>query len=148
MISLDDVRRLRDTLDRHGKTYTIKVYPGAPHGWLNDTMPRPLSPRAGGSRLDAAAEGSLRRCSIRATTARGGCRSTNASIPPTTISPRTCGWSNANGARLRGPLLEGRRDPDTIEIYQAYRRNIHVGDNPAVLAIDLYNKAYRAVTVR
>jgi carboxymethylenebutenolidase len=39
VISLDDVRRLRDTLDRHGKTYTIKVYPGAPHGWLNDTMP-------------------------------------------------------------------------------------------------------------
>jgi nicotinamidase-related amidase len=33
-------------------------------------------------------------------------------------------------------------DPDTIEIYQAYRRNLHVGANPAVLAIDLYNKAY------
>ncbi len=39
VISLDDVRRLRDCLDRHGKSYTIKVYPGAPHGWLNDTMP-------------------------------------------------------------------------------------------------------------
>jgi maleamate amidohydrolase len=34
-------------------------------------------------------------------------------------------------------------DPDTIEIYQAYRRNTYVGDNPAVLAIDLYNKAYQ-----
>ncbi|MEA2949678.1 MAG: maleamate amidohydrolase, partial [Alphaproteobacteria bacterium] len=34
-------------------------------------------------------------------------------------------------------------DADTIQIYQAYRRRIHVGDNPAVLAIDLYNKAYR-----
>ena len=33
-------------------------------------------------------------------------------------------------------------DPDTIEIYRAYRRKTHVGDNPAVLAIDLYNKAY------
>ena len=33
-------------------------------------------------------------------------------------------------------------DPDTIEIYQAYRRRTYVGDNPAVLAIDLYNKAY------
>jgi len=33
-------------------------------------------------------------------------------------------------------------DPDTIQIYQAYRRKIYVGDNPAVLAIDLYNKAY------
>jgi carboxymethylenebutenolidase len=39
VISLADVRRLRDAFDRHDKTYTIKVYPGAPHGWLNDTMP-------------------------------------------------------------------------------------------------------------
>jgi len=39
VISLADVRRFRDSLDRHDKTYTIKVYPGAPHGWLNDTMP-------------------------------------------------------------------------------------------------------------
>ena len=39
VISLADVRRLRDSLDRHDKSYTIKVYPGAPHGWLNDTMP-------------------------------------------------------------------------------------------------------------
>ncbi len=39
VISLADVRRLRDCLDRHDKTYTIKIYPGAPHGWLNDTMP-------------------------------------------------------------------------------------------------------------
>src|SRR5262249_58603538 len=34
-------------------------------------------------------------------------------------------------------------DADTVQIYQAYRRKIYVGDNPAVLAIDLYNKAYR-----
>jgi nicotinamidase-related amidase len=33
-------------------------------------------------------------------------------------------------------------DPETIDIYQAYRRKVHVGSNPAVLAIDLYNKAY------
>ncbi len=39
VISLADVRRLRDCLDRHRKSYTIKVYPDAPHGWLNDTMP-------------------------------------------------------------------------------------------------------------
>jgi len=39
VISIDDVRRFRDCLDRHEKSYTIKVYPGAPHGWLNDTMP-------------------------------------------------------------------------------------------------------------
>jgi maleamate amidohydrolase len=33
-------------------------------------------------------------------------------------------------------------DADTMQIYQAYRRKIFVGDNLAVLAIDLYNKAY------
>jgi len=33
-------------------------------------------------------------------------------------------------------------DADTLQIYQAYRRKIYVGENPAVLAIDLYNKAY------
>ncbi len=39
LISLDDVRRFRDCLERHGKTYSIHVYRDAPHGWLNDTMP-------------------------------------------------------------------------------------------------------------
>ena len=39
VISLADVRRFRDCLDKNDKTYTIKVYPGVPHGWLNDTMP-------------------------------------------------------------------------------------------------------------
>ncbi len=34
-------------------------------------------------------------------------------------------------------------DADTIEIYRAYQRPTYVGDNPAVLAIDLYNKAYQ-----
>ena len=33
-------------------------------------------------------------------------------------------------------------DPETMQIYRAYHRKIFVGDNPAVLAIDLYNKAY------
>jgi hypothetical protein len=36
---LDDVRGLRDKLERHRKSYEIKVYAGAPHGWLNSTMP-------------------------------------------------------------------------------------------------------------
>ncbi len=34
-------------------------------------------------------------------------------------------------------------DDEILEIYEAYRRDLHVGRNPAVLAIDLYNKAYR-----
>jgi carboxymethylenebutenolidase len=39
LISVDDVRRFRDCLERHGQTYSIHVYRDAPHGWLNDTMP-------------------------------------------------------------------------------------------------------------
>jgi carboxymethylenebutenolidase len=39
IISLEDVRRFRDCLERHRKSYDIHVYEGAPHGWLNDTMP-------------------------------------------------------------------------------------------------------------
>ena len=39
LISLDDIRKLRDCLERHGKSYAIHVYRDAPHGWLNDTMP-------------------------------------------------------------------------------------------------------------
>lgn len=39
LISLDDVRRLRDCLERHGRTYDIRIYGHAPHGWINQTMP-------------------------------------------------------------------------------------------------------------
>lgn len=39
LISLDDVRRLRDSLERHSRSYVIHVYRDAPHGFLNDTMP-------------------------------------------------------------------------------------------------------------
>jgi len=39
LISVDDIRRFRDCLERHGKAYSIHVYRDAPHGWLNDTMP-------------------------------------------------------------------------------------------------------------
>ena len=39
IISVDDVLRFRAALERHKKSYHIKIYPDAPHGWLNDTMP-------------------------------------------------------------------------------------------------------------
>jgi carboxymethylenebutenolidase len=39
IISLDDVRRLRNSLENHRKTFDIRIYKDAPHGWLNDTMP-------------------------------------------------------------------------------------------------------------
>jgi carboxymethylenebutenolidase len=39
IISLADVQRFRNALEKHRKSYDIHVYEGAPHGWLNDTMP-------------------------------------------------------------------------------------------------------------
>jgi carboxymethylenebutenolidase len=38
-ISLDDVRRTRAALEDGRRSYRMKVFPGMPHGWLNDTMP-------------------------------------------------------------------------------------------------------------
>ena len=32
-----DVNLLKDTLKKYGKTHDIKIYPGAPHGFFNDT---------------------------------------------------------------------------------------------------------------
>ena len=34
-------------------------------------------------------------------------------------------------------------DEETLEIYAPYRREVRVGPKPAILAIDLYNKAYQ-----
>jgi carboxymethylenebutenolidase len=39
LISIEGIRRFRDCLERHGKSYNVHVYRDAPHGWLNDTMP-------------------------------------------------------------------------------------------------------------
>jgi carboxymethylenebutenolidase len=39
IISLDEVRRLRNCLEDNRKSYEIHIYKDAPHGWLNDTMP-------------------------------------------------------------------------------------------------------------
>lgn len=39
IISVADVRRFRDALEDNNKDYDINIYSGAPHGWLNDTMP-------------------------------------------------------------------------------------------------------------
>jgi carboxymethylenebutenolidase len=39
IISIDDVVRFRNCLEKARKNCHIRVYPGAPHGWLNDTMP-------------------------------------------------------------------------------------------------------------
>jgi carboxymethylenebutenolidase len=39
IIAIEDVQRLRNFLEARKKTYEIHIYRGAPHGWLNDTMP-------------------------------------------------------------------------------------------------------------
>jgi carboxymethylenebutenolidase len=39
IISVDDVVRFRNCLEKAKKNCHIRIYPGAPHGWLNDTMP-------------------------------------------------------------------------------------------------------------
>ena len=39
IISLDDVVRLRNSFEKAKKSYHIRIYRDAPHGWLNDTMP-------------------------------------------------------------------------------------------------------------
>jgi carboxymethylenebutenolidase len=38
-ISVDAVMKFRACLEQYKKSYHIKIYPDAPHGWLNDTMP-------------------------------------------------------------------------------------------------------------
>jgi len=39
IISVDHVRKLRGVLEANAKSYHIEIFGGAPHGWLNDTMP-------------------------------------------------------------------------------------------------------------
>ncbi|MGH7798478.1 MAG: dienelactone hydrolase family protein [Candidatus Binatia bacterium] len=39
IISIDDVARFRNCLEKAKKNCHVRIYAGAPHGWLNDTMP-------------------------------------------------------------------------------------------------------------
>jgi carboxymethylenebutenolidase len=39
IISVDDVVRFRNCLESAQKSYHVRLYRDAPHGWLNDTMP-------------------------------------------------------------------------------------------------------------
>jgi dienelactone hydrolase len=45
IISIDDVRRFRNALEQHRKSYHIAVYAGAPHGWQADA-PASAAPTA------------------------------------------------------------------------------------------------------
>jgi carboxymethylenebutenolidase len=44
-ISLGNVRRVRDALESARRSYRMKVFPGMPHGFLNDTMPGRYRPK-------------------------------------------------------------------------------------------------------
>ena len=39
IISVDHVRKLRGCLEQNKLTHHVEIFGGAPHGWLNDTMP-------------------------------------------------------------------------------------------------------------
>ena len=39
IISVDDVVRFRNSLEWAKKSYHVRLYRDAPHGWLNDAMP-------------------------------------------------------------------------------------------------------------
>lgn len=45
-IPIEDVLKLRNTLEEQNKSYQITIYPDVPHGWLNDTMPGRYRPEA------------------------------------------------------------------------------------------------------
>lgn len=46
IISVDDVLRFRRALEDARKSYSIRIFRDAPHGWLNDTMPGRYRPEA------------------------------------------------------------------------------------------------------
>ena len=57
MVSVEDMRRLRDVLESNRKTYEFALFPGMPHGWMNSKMPGRYRPkemeRAGSMILDS-----------------------------------------------------------------------------------------------
>ena len=46
VVSIENVRRFREELERANKSYRMRIFRGAPHGWLNDTMPGRYRPEA------------------------------------------------------------------------------------------------------
>lgn len=46
LISSEDVRRFRASLEAAQRSYGIAVFPGAPHSWLNDRIPSYRRPQA------------------------------------------------------------------------------------------------------
>ena len=62
LISIENVQRFRTELEQANKSYRIRIFRGAPHGWLNDTMPgryRPEAAEAAWSELTSFLHGAL-----------------------------------------------------------------------------------------
>ena len=45
VVSIDDVLKLRNILEKHRKTYEFTLFRDMPHGWMNDTMPGRYRPK-------------------------------------------------------------------------------------------------------
>ncbi len=45
VVSVEDMRRLRDALESKRKTYEFTLFPNMPHGWMNSTMPGRYRPK-------------------------------------------------------------------------------------------------------
>ena len=52
LIPLDNIVRMVDVLAENRKSFDVRVYPDAPHGFLNDTMPGPLPGATGASGME------------------------------------------------------------------------------------------------
>ena len=44
VVAVEEVARFRDEMEKARKSYRIRIYRDAPHGWLNDTMPGRFRP--------------------------------------------------------------------------------------------------------
>jgi carboxymethylenebutenolidase len=45
LVPIENVWRFRSLLEQHNKSYHIRLFAGAPHGWLNDTVPERYRPQ-------------------------------------------------------------------------------------------------------
>ena len=45
VVSVEDMRRLRNTLESNRKSYEFKLFRDMPHGWMNSTMPGRYRPK-------------------------------------------------------------------------------------------------------
>jgi hypothetical protein len=92
IISIEDVQRFRNCLEANRSCYHIHIYDGAPHGWLNDTMPgRYRKPQADAGW--AAQQRFLSKVFAGGYDAKQASWRFESERAWVMISPRTCAWS-------------------------------------------------------